>query len=76
MDRIVRGWRVVNVGSVGVPFDANTGKAEYGIFTFEDGEAQVDLRAIPYDVEAVIADSRTRGNPATDWLAGKLRGTA
>lgn len=76
MDRMVRGWRAVNVGSVGVPFDDNAGKAEYGIFTFEDGDAQVDLRAIPYDIEAVIADSAVLGNPATDWLAGKLRGTA
>lgn len=75
MDRIVRDWRVVNVGSVGFPTDANAGKAEYGIFTFADGEVQVDLRAIPYDVEAVIADSAARGNPATEFLAGKLRGS-
>ncbi len=74
MDREVRGWRVINVGSIGVPFDANVGKAEYGIFTFENGDVQVDLRAISYDVEAVIADSRALGNPATDWLASKLRG--
>lgn len=76
MDRMVGGWRVVNVGSVGVPFDANTGKAEYGIFTFETGDVQVDLRAVAYDAESVIADSEARGNPATDWLARMLRGTA
>ena len=73
MDRTVGAWRIVNVGSVGVPFD-NSGKAQYGIFTFENGEVQVDLRAVSYDIEAVIADSRERGNPATDWLAGRLRG--
>ncbi|MCZ2098091.1 MAG: metallophosphatase family protein [Anaerolineae bacterium] len=76
MDRLVRGWRVVNVGSVGVPFDANAGKAEYGIFTFEGDDVQVDLRAIAYDFETVIADSEARGNPASDWLARTLRGTA
>ncbi len=81
MDRTlsVGGWRAVNVGSVGVPFDEHVGTAEYGIFTFADGssangDVQVDLRAVPYDVEAVIADSQARGNPATEWLAGKLRG--
>lgn len=74
MDRRLGNWRAINVGSVGVPFDANFGKAEYGIFTFENGAVHIDLRAVPYDVEAVITDSRALGNPATDWLATKLRG--
>ncbi len=73
MDRMVRGWRVINVGSIGISFD-QPGKAEYGVFTFEGDDVTVDLRAVPYDVDAVIADSRMRGNPATDWLASKLRG--
>lgn len=76
MDRTVGNWRVINVGSVGCPFDANIGKAEYGIFTFTDGAMQVDLRAVPYDVDAVLADSEMRGNPATAWLESKLRGSA
>jgi predicted phosphodiesterase len=73
MDRTVGAWRIVNVGSIGISFDA-PGKAQYGIFTFENGAVTVDLRAVPYDVEAVIADSGARSNPATDFLAGKLRG--
>lgn len=76
MDRSVGSWRVINVGSVGCPFDANIGKAEYGIFTFEGGAVQVDLRAVSYDIDAVIADSETRGNPATAWLERMLRGSA
>ncbi len=75
MDREVRGWRVINVGSVGVSFDM-PGKAQYVVFSFEGDHVQVDLRAVPYDIEAVIADSRERGNPATDWLAGKLRASS
>ena len=75
MDRTVGHWRVINVGSVGCPFDTNIGKAEYAIFTFENGEAQVDLRAVEYDVDSVIADSEMRGNPATAWLESKLRGS-
>ena len=72
MDRALGGWRVINVGSIGMSFD-QPGKAEYGLFTFEKGEAQVDLRAVPYDVEAVIADSQAHGNPATALLISKLR---
>lgn len=75
MDRQVRGWRVLNVGSIGISFD-KPGLAEYGLLTFDGANVQVDLRAVPYDVAAVIADSQARGNPATDWLAGMLRGTA
>lgn len=76
MDRqlSIGGWRAVNVGSIGVPFDGNMGKAEYAIFTFENGEVQVDLRAVPYDIDAVIADSYAQENPASAWLESKLRG--
>jgi diadenosine tetraphosphatase ApaH/serine/threonine PP2A family protein phosphatase len=76
MDRQVGAWRVVNVGSVGIPFDNVFGVAQYGLFTFENGAVQVDLRAVPYDVDAVIADSTERGNPATPFLVSKLRGSA
>ncbi len=74
MDRRVGNWRVINVGSVGISFD-NPGKAQYGIFSFENGGVTVDLRALDYDVESVIADSQARDNPTTLWLAGKLRGS-
>ncbi|MEO8393640.1 MAG: metallophosphoesterase family protein [Chloroflexota bacterium] len=76
MDRTVGSWRVINVGSVGFPFDNNAGKAQYGIFTFENGDVQVDLRNIDYDFESVIADSEARGNPATEWLTKTLRGSS
>jgi predicted phosphodiesterase len=74
MDRILNraGWRVINVGSVGMSFD-KPGKAEWGLFTFENGEVMVDLRAVPYDVGAVIADFRAVGVPDPEWAAGRLR---
>lgn len=75
MDRQIGRWRVVNVGSVGFPFDAH-GVAQYGLFTFADGAVGVDLRAVPYDIEAAIADSRAQGNPATDFMSAILRGSA
>ncbi len=73
MDRQIGAWRAINVGSIGLAVD-QAGMAEYGIFTFENGEAQVDLRAVPFDVESVIADSQARNNPATPMLIDRLRG--
>jgi hypothetical protein len=33
----------------------------------------VDLRAVPYDVDAVIADTEAVGMAEAGWVAGKLR---
>jgi predicted phosphodiesterase len=68
----IGGWRVVNVGSIGISFDM-PGKAQWGLFTFEDGNVTVDLRAIPYDVEAVIADLNSVGLPAPEMTVEILR---
>jgi predicted phosphodiesterase len=74
-DRDLGNWRVVNVGSVGMAFDL-PGQAGWGLFTFENGEVTVDLRRVPYDVEAVLEDCKTLGFPGTDWLAARLRPAA
>ena len=68
------GWRVVNIGSVGMSFDM-PGKAQWGLFTFDDGEVTVDLRAVPYDMEAVIEEMRVVGLPDPEWSASRLRRT-
>jgi predicted phosphodiesterase len=65
-------WHVVNVGSVGMSLD-NPGFAQWGLFTFENGELTVDLRRVPYDVEALIADFYARGYPGTGWTARYLQ---
>jgi predicted phosphodiesterase len=72
MDRMLTQWRVVNVGSVGMSFD-KPGYVEYGIFTFEGGDVQVDLRAIPYDVDAAVADLHAVGYPHAEGAARRLR---
>jgi hypothetical protein len=66
------GWRVVNVGSVGMSFDM-PGRAQWGLFSFEDGDVTVDLRAVPYDMEAVIEELRVVGVPDPEWSAARLR---
>lgn len=72
MDRDLGRWRAVNVGSIGMSFDM-PGKAQWGLFTFEDGQANIDLRAVPYDVDAAIADLQAAGHPKPEWAAGRLR---
>ncbi|MCS6834797.1 MAG: metallophosphoesterase [Anaerolineae bacterium] len=72
MDRQVRSWRVVNPGSVGLSF-GKPGLAEWALLTFsEDGALSVDLRAVPYDVEAAIAHAREAGYPQARY-AERLR---
>jgi predicted phosphodiesterase len=66
------GWRIVNVGSVGMSFD-RPGYAQYGLLTVADGALSVELRAVPYDVDAVLADAAAVGHPALDWYADRLR---
>ncbi len=63
MDRDLGRWRAINVGSVGLSFDA-PGKVQWGLFTFKDGDVTIDLRQLDYDVDAVIADLNTVAHPA------------
>lgn len=72
MDRDLGRWRVVNVGSVGSAIDT-PGLAQWGLFTFENGTAQVDLRRVPYDVDAAIADLENAGHPMPRWVSKALR---
>jgi predicted phosphodiesterase len=75
MDRVLGGWRAINVGSVGWSFGA-PGMAEWGLFTFEHGEAYVELRRVPYDVQAMLADFSAVKHPTPELFIhlGKLRG--
>ncbi|MBI1280349.1 MAG: hypothetical protein GC179_19665 [Anaerolineaceae bacterium] len=72
MDRMLGHWRAINVGSVGAPMDVK-GQAGWGLFTFENGQVQVDLRRVSFDPEAVIAELSSVGYPSVDWTAGRLR---
>lgn len=72
MNRTVDGWHLVNIGAIGMSFD-RPGYAQYGIFTFEDGDVDIDLRNVPYDVDAAIADLYAAGHLNPDWFAAKIR---
>lgn len=73
-DRQVGDWRIVNIGAVGMSFD-QPGRAQYAIFTFSDGDVDIELRNVPYDTDAAIADLREAGHPNPNWFIGKLRQT-
>ncbi len=71
-DRDLGNWRVVSVGSVGMSLDA-PGFAQWGLFTFEGTNVTVDLRCVPYDFEAELADLISVGYPLPEWAAKRLR---
>jgi predicted phosphodiesterase len=75
MDRQIGAWRAVNVGSVGWSF-GDPGKAEWGLFTFDQGQVTVELRPVVYDVQHVLADFAAVEHPAPELFInlGKLRG--
>jgi predicted phosphodiesterase len=72
MDRDLGLWRVVNVGSIGLPFDGDP-RACYALVTFEGGNAVVDLRRVEYDIESVVADLQAQGDPYMEATARRLR---
>lgn len=67
-DREVAGRRVVNVGSVGIPYEGRPG-AFWALLG-----PDVELRRTDYDVGAAVAAIRATGYPAIDELAGWLLG--
>ncbi len=72
MDRMLGRWRAINVGSVGAPMDVK-GQASWGLFTFENGKVEVDLRRVPFDPEAIVSELKGVGYPSVEWTAGRLR---
>ena len=76
MDRDVGRMRVVNAGSVGLPFDGDP-RACYAIISRltanGSGPIQVQLRRVAYDVEKVVEQFYACDHPAADIGAYNLR---
>lgn len=67
------GIRVINPGSVGAPFDGDP-RAAYAIVETEaDAEPRIELRRVPYDIDAAVAGLRDRGFPAVEFVEARLR---
>lgn len=72
MDRQTESWRMVNPGSVGLPFDGDT-RAAYAIIEFDGANAHLDFRRVAYDVEAVIAKVEADDYPELELVTRRLR---
>lgn len=51
--RYINGKVIMNIGSVGLPFDGLT-KASYGLIEIENGNYRTSIERVSYDVEKVI----------------------
>ena len=72
-DRVVAGRRIVNVGSVGLPFDGDR-RASYAlVYLRPGGEYQVEFRRVAYNVEAVVQQLLAIDHPAASISAPSLR---
>lgn len=58
--RQIDGTSVVNVGSVGLPFNGDA-RAQYGVFTWKNGSWKVELRQLEYDREPTYRAFETNG---------------
>ena len=61
-DRSIDGWRVINAGSVGVPYEGEAGA--YWALLGPD----VELRRTEYDIEQAVEDLRAGGFPDLDEM--------
>lgn len=73
MDRQLGRWRVINPGSVGMSA-GNPGVAEWAILEWRDGALSLDLRRLPYDVEAALRAWDALGYPELEWVRPRLTG--
>jgi len=72
MDRDLGRWRVVNVGSVGLPKDEP--RACYVLATFEGDQATLEFRRVDYDIDSVLADLKQQDFPAMNWITANMKG--
>jgi len=73
MDRVVDGVRVINTGSVGLPFDGDPRASYVVIDQRSSGDYKVEFRRVAYDVDAVVRQLVTRRHPAAAVQTYNLR---
>ncbi len=71
MDRTVDNGRVVNVGSVGLPFNRDQ-RAQYAMFEYDGAEWSVELRGVPYDREELLRTYESSGFQAAGGVTVEL----
>jgi len=73
-DRVLNGARVINVGSVGLPFTPD-GLASYVLLHVDETRLEVEFRKLEFDREAIFAQLEAIHHPAKNLITGLLRGT-
>lgn len=69
--RYLNGKCIVNIGSVGLPFDGMR-KASYMILELDEGSFQASIVRVDYDVERVIKQFKESDYPNTELLTSIL----
>lgn len=69
--RQVDDTQVVNIGSVGLPFNRDW-RAQYGLFTLGDGTWRVELRRVDYDRDHFLGIYRSSGFLAAGGITARL----
>ncbi|WP_078431215.1 metallophosphoesterase family protein [Metabacillus halosaccharovorans] len=70
--RYINGKVIMNIGSVGLPFDGVT-KASYGIITIDESGFSTSIERVGYDIEKVMKQYREAGYPNADMMIQVLK---
>ncbi len=70
-ERLVGARRTVVIGAVGCPFNLDI-NAQYGLFTWREGDWRCEHRSVPYDHEPLYAAWRASGYLDDGSLASEL----
>ncbi|GAF14413.1 serine/threonine protein phosphatase [Bacillus sp. JCM 19045] len=69
--RSLHGKNIVNVGSVGMPFDGHP-LASYAILDIEDGSHSIQLNRVPYNREHVVEIYKQSGYPNIEEMGAVI----
>ena len=72
LDRVIDGWRLVNPGSIGLPFDGDP-RPSYALLEHGEDECRVLHRRVDYDVEETVAGMERLGHPEAERIVKRLR---
>ena len=70
--RYINGRVIMNIGSVGLPFDGVT-KASYGIITIDESGFSTSIERVGYDIEKVMKQYREASYPNADMMIQVLK---
>lgn len=70
--RFLHGKVIMNIGSVGLPFDGLT-KASYGLVEIENGHLKTSIRRVSYELESVVALYHKVNYPNAEMMGKVIR---